>query len=162
MILQEWLRGGSSKWIQPMHSVRRCRPRRFRSIAYADTFHSQDVPSSSGIRAEAGIAEGHTPRARPDAEAPRRGPGSGPFVFRGGPCLCVRWRGAGQEGGGDSSKATSGACAAASSQARGSGACAKDSSQERGSSACAEANSAGGQPDTSGAQEQCIQNVWLP
>ena len=68
----------SSKWIRPMHSVTRCRPRRIRSIAYADTFHSQDVSSGSGIRAEAGIAEGQPRRAGPDAEAPRSGPGSGP------------------------------------------------------------------------------------
>ena len=74
MILQEWLKGGSSEWIQLLHSVRRCRPRRFRSIAYADTFHSQDVPSGSGIRAEAGIEEGQARRAGPDAEAPRSGP----------------------------------------------------------------------------------------
>ena len=119
MILQEWLKGSSSEWIQLMHSVRRCRPRRIRSIAYADTFYSQDAYSGSGIRAKAGIAEGQPRRAGPDAEAPRSGP------FRGSPCLCGRWRGAGHESGGDSSKATSGACAAASSQARGSGARAK-------------------------------------
>ena len=68
----------SSKWIRPMHSVTRCRPRRIRSIAYADTFYSQDVYSGSGIRAKAGIAEGQPRRAGPDAEAPRSGPGSGP------------------------------------------------------------------------------------
>ena len=53
----------------------------------ADTFYNQDVYSGSGIRAAAGIEEGHPRRAGPDAEAPRSGP------FRGGPCLCGWWRG---------------------------------------------------------------------
>ena len=60
-----------------MHSLARCRPRRIRPIAYADTFHSQAVSSGSGIRAEAGIAEGQPRRARRLAEARRSGPGSG-------------------------------------------------------------------------------------
>ena len=48
----------------------------------ADTFYNQDVYSGSGIRAAAGIEEGHPRRAGPDAEAPRSGPGSGPFPGR--------------------------------------------------------------------------------
>ena len=66
----------SSKWIRPMHSVARCRPRRIRPIAYPDTFCSQDDYSGSGIRANAGLAQGQPRRAGPDVKRPRAAPGA--------------------------------------------------------------------------------------